>query len=172
MTRDLLTRSDTRTVLVCDDRKELRVAIGDLLAQLPAFVVVGFAVDATTCLDGVRAWRPDILILDVNMPGGGPGVAAAAKGICPNLHIVVFSGHHDDIVRRGMLAAGADQYVVKTGRLNPLLAALRRVTAEPAAGPPPLPAQRGPAPERPPASGGAQGGSGPPPHPLTSSFVL
>ncbi len=132
MTRDLLTRSDTRTVLVCDDRKELRVAIGDLLAQLPAFVVVGFAVDATTCLDGVRAWRPDILILDVNMPGGGPGVAAAAKGICPNLHIVVFSGHHDDIVRRGMLAAGADQYVVKTGRLSPLIQALRRAHDGPA----------------------------------------
>ena len=132
MTRDLLTRSDTRTVLVCDDRKELRVAIGDLLAQLPAFVVVGFAVDATTCLDGVRAWRPDILILDVNMPGGGPGVAAAAKRICPNLHIVVFSGHHDDIVRRGMLAAGADQYVVKTGRLSPLIQALRRAHDGPA----------------------------------------
>lgn len=126
MTRDLLTRSDTCSVLVCDDRKELRDAIGDLLAQLPDFSVAGYAVDGTTCLDGVRTWRPNILILDVNMPDGGPGVAGGAKGICPTLHIVVFSGQNDDIVRHGMLAAGADQYVVKTGRLTPLIQALRR----------------------------------------------
>lgn len=126
MTRDLLTRSDTRTVLICDDRKELRDAIGDLLAQLPAFQVVGYAVDGTSCLEGVRTWLPDILILDVNMPGGGPGVAAAAKGIWPSLHIVVFSGQSDNVVRHGMLAAGADQYVVKTGRLSPLMQALRQ----------------------------------------------
>lgn len=126
MTGPLLTRSDTRTVLICDDRKELREAIGDLLAQLPAFTVVGYAVDGSTCLEGVRVRQPDILILDVNMPGGGPGVALAAKHIRPGLHIVVFSGQSDDIVRHGMLAAGADQFVLKTGRLSPLIQALRR----------------------------------------------
>ncbi|WP_420123422.1 response regulator [Nakamurella sp.] len=122
----MLTRSDTRTVLICDDRKELRDAIGDLLAQLPAFTVVGFAVDGASCLEGIRTRRPDILILDVNMPGGGPAVAVEAKHICPSLHIVVFSGQSDEIVRHGMLAAGADQFVLKTGRLSPLIQALRR----------------------------------------------
>lgn len=126
MTGDLLTRSDTRTVLVCDDRKELRDAIGGLLAQLPAFRVVGYAADGTACLTGVRTWRPDILILDVNMPGGGPGVARDAKAICAGLHIVVFSGQSDEFVRTRMLAAGADQYVIKTGRLSPLIRALHR----------------------------------------------
>ena len=126
MTGHLLTRSGTRTVLICDDRKELRDAIGDLLAQLPAFTVVGYPVDGASCLDGIRAWRPDILILDVNMPGGGPAVAVEAKHISPGLHIVVFSGQNDEIVRHGMLAAGADQYVLKTGRLSPLIQALRR----------------------------------------------
>lgn len=126
MTGNLLTRSVTRTVLVCDDRKELRDAIGDLLAQLPAFTVVGYAFDGTTCLEGIRARRPDILILDVNMPGGGPGVPEQAKHICPGLHIVVFSGQNNELVRHGMLAAGADQYVLKTGRLSPLIQALLR----------------------------------------------
>ncbi len=163
---------DIRTVLVCDDRKEMRDAIAGLLELLPDLKLVGSAADARSCASGVRAWRPDVLMLDVNIPGGGPELAREVKAINPTMHIVVFSGRDEPAVREQMLAAGADQYVVKTGRLNPLLAALRRVTAEPAAGPPPLPAQRGPAPERPPASGGAQGGSGPPPHPLTSSFVL
>lgn len=133
--KNLLTRERTRTVLVCDDRREIREAIGDLLAQLPAFRVVGYAADAPTCLDGVQTWLPDILILDVNMPGGGPGVARAAKGISASLHIVVFSGQCEDFVRQGMLAAGADQYVIKTGRLSPLIQALRRAHDDAAGGP-------------------------------------
>jgi DNA-binding NarL/FixJ family response regulator len=42
------------------------------------------------------------------------------------MHIVVFSGHQEARVRDAMFRAGADQYVVKTGRLRPLLDALNR----------------------------------------------
>ena len=58
------------------------------------------------------------------MPGGGPHVAAAAKSIDPRLHIVVFSGRADSTIAQAMLAAGADQYVLKTGRVQPLLKAM------------------------------------------------
>lgn len=163
---------DIRTVLVCDDRKEMREAITGLLELVPDLKLVGSAADALACVAGVRAWRPDVLMLDVNIPGGGPDLAREVKAINPTMHIVVFSGRDEPTVRERMLAAGADQYVVKTGRLSPLLAALRRVGTEPAPLPAQLPAQRGPSSERPPASGGAPGGTGPPPHPLTSSFVL
>jgi len=43
------------------------------------------------------------------------------------MHILVFSGRQDARLQREMLVAGADQYVVKTGRLRPLLEALDRV---------------------------------------------
>lgn len=159
---------DIRTVLVCDDRKEMRDAITGLLELLPDLKLVGCAVDAASCVAGVRDWQPDVLMLDVNVPGGGPQLAREVKAINPTMHIVVFSGRDEPTVRNDMLAAGADQYVVKTGRLAPLMSALRRVGVEPSQ----LPAQRGPSPELPPRPGGAQGGAGRPPHPLTSSFVL
>lgn len=159
---------DIRTVLVCDDRKEMRDAIAGLLELLPDLKLVGTAVDATTCREGIRALLPDVLMLDVNIPGGGPALATEVKALHPGVHIVVFSGRDEPAVRERMLAAGADQYVIKTGRMNPLVAALRRAGGEPSA----LPAQRGPSAERPPASGGAQGGAGHPPHALTSGFVL
>ncbi len=73
---------------------------------------------------GSGTCRPDVLILDVSMPGGGPHLAKAAKELNPGMHIVVFSGRQDDKTRNAMLAAGADQYVVKTGRLQPLVEAL------------------------------------------------
>lgn len=127
--KNLLTRERTRTVMICDDRPEIRDAIADMMSQLPAFRVVGYARDARSCLDGLAAWLPDILILDVNMPGGGPEVARAAKGISSNLHIVVFSGQCGEGVRQEMLTAGADQFVLKTGRLSPLIRALHRAHA-------------------------------------------
>jgi DNA-binding NarL/FixJ family response regulator len=116
-----------RTVLVCDDRQELRDAIAKVLYDVPRFVVVGEATDDVSCLQRVRELRPDVLILDVSMPGGGPAVARAAKELTPDMHILVFSGRQDARVQREMLGAGADQYVVKTGRLRPLLEALDRV---------------------------------------------
>lgn len=121
--------TNVRTVLVCDDRVELREAIGQVLADVPRFSVIGEATDAQTCLDRVRRLRPDVLLLDVSMPGGGPEVARCAKEIHPEMHIVVFSGRQDARVQKQMLVAGADQFVVKTGRLRPLLEALDRAYA-------------------------------------------
>jgi CheY-like chemotaxis protein len=111
---------------VCDDRKELREAITNVLAHEPRFTVVAHAIDDVSCLQRVREVRPDVLILDVGMPGGGPDVARSAKLLHPGMHIMVFSGRQDARMQREMLLAGADQYVVKTGRVRPLLAALDR----------------------------------------------
>lgn len=112
------------TVLVCDDRVEVRDAILTILAELPRFRVVGDAADAASCLESVEQARPNVVILDVSIPGGGPGLVTALKNSHPNLHIIVFSGRHDSRTRRDMMAAGADQYVVKTGRVRLLVDAL------------------------------------------------
>jgi DNA-binding NarL/FixJ family response regulator len=112
------------SIVICDDQPELREAITQILARNPHFTVVGQAQDGVSCLGQIRQTRPDLLILDVNMPGGGPHVAAAAKLIRPQLHIVVFSGRQDSATITAMLEAGADQYVLKTGRVRPLVQAL------------------------------------------------
>ena len=121
-------------VVICDDQPELRDSIRFTLAATQWFIVIADAVDADSCLNRVRETLPDLLILDVNMPGGGPHIAAAAKAIHPRLHIVVFSGRADGAIQHAMLAAGADQYVLKTGRVAPLLQALdnayRQLTTE------------------------------------------
>jgi CheY-like chemotaxis protein len=113
-----------RTVVVCDDHEYLRNAVKLVLSNVPRFHIVGEASDGDACLERVKNFRPDVLILDVSMPGGGPDLAKAAKELNPGMHIVVFSGRQDEQTRLAMLAAGADQYVVKTGRLQPLVEAL------------------------------------------------
>jgi DNA-binding NarL/FixJ family response regulator len=114
------------TVLICDDRPELREAITTVLSDAARFRVIGEASDGFSCLQRVREIGPDVLILDIGMPGGGPCVATAAKELRPDMYILVFSGIRDSQMQREMLTAGADEYVVKTGRLRPLLEALDR----------------------------------------------
>jgi DNA-binding NarL/FixJ family response regulator len=115
-----------RTVLVCDDRQELRDVIRLVLAGVPLIHIVGEAFDGAGCLEQVRDLLPDVMILDVSMPGGGPEVARSAKEIHPEMQIVVFSGRQDAPTKNAMMSAGANEYVVKTGRLRPLLDALDR----------------------------------------------
>ena len=111
-------------IVICDDQREVREAIADILTGNPRFTVVGHAYDGPSCLERVRQTRPDLLILDVNMPGGGPHVATAAKQIRSQLHIVVFSGREDGQIQQAMLDAGANECVLKTGRVRPLVLAL------------------------------------------------
>jgi DNA-binding NarL/FixJ family response regulator len=122
--RNPLGLSPPYTVLICDDQPELREAIIKLLQHSTLFVVAGQACDGPSCLERVGALRPDLLILDVNMPGGGPAVASGARQLNPQMHILVFSGRQDPATSRSMLDAGADQFVLKTGRLKPSFAAL------------------------------------------------
>lgn len=113
-------------VLICDDQPQLRAALRDVLAQHPRLAVVGEAEDAASCLAQVSSTAPHVLILDVGMPGGGPGLARAVKELDPRLYVLVYSARHDPQTRAKMLAGGADEYLVKSGRLRPLLDVLLR----------------------------------------------
>jgi CheY-like chemotaxis protein len=113
-----------RTVLLCDDQSELRDAIILLLGNFPRFRVVGQATDGVSCLRRIADSRPDIVIMDVSLPGGGVDLVRSARAGHPDMHIVMFSGHDEASMQADMLAAGADCYVIKTGRLKPLIEAM------------------------------------------------
>jgi len=124
--------SGTCRVFVCDDQADIRHALTEIIERLPGFEKVGEAADGDALLEGLRSTNADLIILDVSMPHGGPDIAREIKDIQPGVKIVVFTAHRDEDIREQMLAAGADDFVVKTGRLLPLREALDRV-----AGPPP-----------------------------------
>ena len=116
-------------VFICDDQPALRRALTDVIASLDGFHAVGEASGGDECIARLPIVRPDLLILDVNMPQGGPGVARTARKILPELRIVVYTAVRDPAVEAGMREAGALDYVVKTGRLKPLREALYRVVS-------------------------------------------
>jgi DNA-binding NarL/FixJ family response regulator len=115
-----------RTVVVADDDDAVRNALVELLSDVAAFRVVGSGGDADAAIVLCHQFRPEILLLDVNMPaGGGERAARIVAHELPETVIVALSGRADRGTRRRMLAAGADAFVAKgsTDELVTLLAA-------------------------------------------------
>jgi len=122
-------------VFVCDDHPGIRQALSEVITGLQGFAMVGEAADGTSLLEALPGTDVDILILDFNMPGGGLPLVVQIRAIKPDIKILVFTAHGSDNLKSAMLAAGADEFVTKTGRLRALRDALRRISPQAAARP-------------------------------------
>ncbi len=111
-------------LVVVDDHALFRAGLVSLLAQMPELEVVGEAGNGRQALEVIQRTRPDIALIDVNMPemGGVETVEALQK--VENLRIVMLtiSKHDDDLF--GAIAAGADGYLLKNSEPEELRRAI------------------------------------------------
>jgi two-component system response regulator NreC len=115
-------------VLLADDHAVLRAGLRLLLDAQSDMQVVGDVGDATALLAQVRAREPDLILMDIGMPG--PGFAETIKRILriqPRARIVMLTMHDDPAYLRAALVAGAAGYVVKKVADAELLSAIRAV---------------------------------------------
>jgi two-component system, NarL family, response regulator NreC len=117
----------TRVVLA-DDHTLVRSGIRRILEAHPGFEVVGEAADGVEALALVREAAPDVIVLDLNMPGsGGLDALPALKLAQPSLKVVVLSMHAGrEYVSRAM-KGGADAYLLKDSAVQDLVAAVEAV---------------------------------------------
>jgi CheY-like chemotaxis protein len=100
-------RRSTADVLA-DDHGVLRGALRRLLDDENGFEVVGEAADTLTTLQMVRAHRPDVVVLDLNMPGGSSIAAIPTiKRVVPHTRVVVLTMERDPSLVRAAYDAGA-----------------------------------------------------------------
>src|SRR3954466_14716349 len=115
-------------VLIADDHPLVREAIKVRLSVEDDFEVVGEAGDGRTALDSVKTLAPQLVILDLHMPGlSGSELVTAMRGAAPASRILVLTGSLERRMVRDVLAAGADGYVLKEDETEELVSALRRV---------------------------------------------
>ena len=114
-------------VLLVDDDPGVLAALADTVASAPDLEVVGTARDAHGAVEAAESMRPDVVVLDVRMPGGG-GVEAARQVAAgaPDAVIVALSAHEEKVTALQMIEAGAVAYVVKGGPEEAILDAIRR----------------------------------------------
>ncbi len=115
-------------LLLADDHAIVRSGLKQLFSLAPDLRVVAEAADGAAVLDALRAELPDLLLLDINMPGlSGPDLIARIKSHWPALPVLVLSMHNEAQVAARVLKAGASGYVTKDSEMEVLIGAIRRV---------------------------------------------
>jgi len=106
--------TDRVRVLIVDDRPIFRAGVQGMLKSFPQIDIVGEAITGRQAIDRSRALRPDVILMDLNMPEmGGVAATQAIKAEDPERVILALtvSDAEEDIVE--MVAAGASGYVLK-----------------------------------------------------------
>lgn len=115
-------------LVIADDHAVFRAGLKLLLQTHVDLEVVGEVSDVDQLLSAVAELRPDVLVLDLTMPGGStlPVIEKLRKTI-PETRILVLSMHDDLTLVRAALASGASGYVVKAAADTEVVAAIRAV---------------------------------------------
>lgn len=113
-------------VLLVEDEEPLRLAISDLVASEVGLEVVGSAADASEAIELAAATKPDVALVDVRMPGGGPHAARGIRKVSPGTRIAALSAYEDKATVLEMLCSGAVAYLVKGISPAEIVEAIRR----------------------------------------------
>ena len=118
------------TVLIVDDHPIFRDGLAGLLATLPEIEVTGTAGTASEAVTAIRHNPPDVVLMDINLPGtSGVEATRQAAQIAPGTAVLVVTMVDDDDTVFAALAAGARGYVLKGASADEIAAALRTVAA-------------------------------------------
>lgn len=118
------------TLILADDHRIVRQGLRALLATEPDFKLAGEAADGIETVRLVDRLQPDILVLDLMMPGlNGLEVARQVHKRAPATRIVILSMHSDEAYVLEALRAGASAFVLKEASAEDLVRALREVGA-------------------------------------------
>ena len=116
------------TVIVADDQSAVREGLVLLLGTLPGIVVAGEAADGNAAADLVAEVKPQVVLMDLNMPGSD-GVSATRRITAehPGTRVVVLTTYADDESIFPALRAGAVGYLTKDASAEEIEAAIRAV---------------------------------------------
>jgi DNA-binding NarL/FixJ family response regulator len=121
-----VTATEPYRVFLCDDVADIRMLMRFALEEDPELRVVGEAEDGLSGVDGIVETRPDVVLLDLSMPGlDGLEVITRVREAAPETGILVFSGFAAERMSVVALALGADGYLEKGEPLETVRQAVR-----------------------------------------------
>lgn len=115
-------------VLVVDDHELIRAGIARMLLDDGNIEVVGEASSGEEALDIIRSTCPDVVLMDLRMPGiGGLEATRRIKRICDDTQIVVVTACIDDPYPAHVMDSGASAYISKNSHISEIIRAIKSV---------------------------------------------
>jgi DNA-binding NarL/FixJ family response regulator len=112
-------------VLVAEDDEGVREILTSVVRSEPAFELVGAVADSAEAIVVAARLQPDVALVDVRMPGGGPSATRGIKERSPHTSVLAFSAHDDALTMQKMYDAGVDGYLVKGSTVNEIVASIQ-----------------------------------------------
>ena len=117
-------------IVLADDHVTVRQGLKLLIEAQPDMQVVAEASDGSGAVEQARALKPEVVVMDISMPGVNGLVATRAlRAQVPGTAVVILTRHGDDAYLQELLRAGAAGYVLKQSAAAELLQAVRAVAA-------------------------------------------
>jgi DNA-binding NarL/FixJ family response regulator len=117
-------------VLVADDHPVVRRGLTSLLGTLDDFEVVGEAIDGDSAVRETQLLRPDVVLMDVRMPGSdGVEATRRIRTAVPETAVLILTMHDDDATVFTAMRAGARGYLLKGAEQDEIAGAIRAVAA-------------------------------------------
>jgi two-component system response regulator DevR len=116
-------------ILLVDDHEIVRLGLKALLERQPHFEVVAEASTARDAVEKVEAFSPDVVVMDIRLPGGS-GIEACEEIVarCPNSKVIMLTSYAEDEMLFSAIRAGAAGYVLKQIGSDDLVHAIEAVS--------------------------------------------
>jgi len=121
---------DRLRIMVVDDHAIVRQGLKLLIDSQSDMSVISEAADGKAALERARTTKPDIVVMDVSMPGMNGLIATRMlKQLQPNVIVVALTRHEDETYLEELLRAGASAYLLKQSAPSDFLQAIRAVAS-------------------------------------------
>jgi two-component system response regulator DevR len=115
-------------IVLVDDHEVVRLGLKSLLSRNSQFQVVAEASNASEALDRVARYQPDVVVMDIRLPGKN-GIEATREILAeyPNTKVIMLTSYAEDDLLFDAIAVGASGYVLKQIGSNELVTALEKI---------------------------------------------
>lgn len=115
-------------VLVVDDHQLVRIGTSRLLADIEGIRVIGHASNGEEAIDKVKTLKPDVVLMDVHMPGiDGLEATRRCMRVDPDLKVIAVTVHEDEPYPSKLMQVGAAGYLTKKTDVDEMVRAIKKV---------------------------------------------
>lgn len=115
-------------ILVVDDHQLVRIGTSRLLADIEGLQIIGQAESGEQAIDMVKDLKPDVVLMDIQMPGiGGLEATRRCLRVDPDLKIIAVTVHEDEPYPSKLLGVGAVGYLTKNADVDEMVRSIKKV---------------------------------------------